>query len=223
MTSPVLEAIGARHCKRAFLPRPVPREIIREVLTTASNAPSSKNGQPWKVTVLTGATRDRLSRAICEKFDRGETQTPDYRYGQDPISQFFKARARQVGYALYDLKEIERSDREARRAHQRENYTFFNAPAELIFHLPAGAGHGNFLDLGFFMQNVMLGFIAQGIDTCPQASLTWYSATVRQVAGIAAGRIIVSAMAVGYADPAAPVNAFVPPRVPEKDYIEWRS
>jgi nitroreductase len=45
-------AIESRFSARAFLPRPVPRELIQSILQVASRAPSGTNTQPWKVYVL---------------------------------------------------------------------------------------------------------------------------------------------------------------------------
>src|SRR3974390_1788931 len=59
-------AICTRKSIRAFLPDPVPRETIVEILRVASRAPSGTNTQPWKVHVLTGDAKERLSRAVLE-------------------------------------------------------------------------------------------------------------------------------------------------------------
>ena len=61
-------------------------------------------------------------------------------------------RARACGYALFELKGIARDDVPARKAHGRENFTFFGAPVHMILHLPVGAERGNFLDAGMFLQ-----------------------------------------------------------------------
>ena len=57
-------AITSRRSIRAFLPTPVQREEIEAILAVASRAPSGTNTQPWKVHVLTGAAKERLSAAI---------------------------------------------------------------------------------------------------------------------------------------------------------------
>jgi len=50
-------AIRSRASVRAFLDRPVPREILEELLGLASQAPSGVNTQPWRVYVLQGERR----------------------------------------------------------------------------------------------------------------------------------------------------------------------
>jgi nitroreductase len=59
----VLDAIASRRSVRAFLPDPVPRATTERILTAAARAPSGTNMQPWRVRVLTGAAKERLSQA----------------------------------------------------------------------------------------------------------------------------------------------------------------
>ena len=92
----------------------------------------------------------------------------------------------------------------------------------MIFHLPRGAERGNFLDLGMFMQNVMLGLTAHGLGSCPQFSVAGYANIVRKVLGLAEDRCIVAGMSVGWPDSEAKVNTFVPERLPLGDFAEWQ-
>ena len=59
-------AIERRYSVRAFLPTPVPRPLIEDILRVASRAPSGTNAQPWKVYVLQGAVRDELVRQVSD-------------------------------------------------------------------------------------------------------------------------------------------------------------
>lgn len=59
------EAITSRHSVRAFLDTPVPQQIIKDILTVASRAPSGTNTQPWKVYVVTGQKRDEMVERVC--------------------------------------------------------------------------------------------------------------------------------------------------------------
>ena len=60
----VREAISSRRSVRAFLPTPVPMDVVREILTISSRAPSGTNMQPWKAHVVTGAAKDRVCQAV---------------------------------------------------------------------------------------------------------------------------------------------------------------
>ena len=62
-------AIESRFSTRMFLPTPVPREAINDILRVASRAPSGTNTQPWRVYVVQGATRDRIVSEVCAAHD----------------------------------------------------------------------------------------------------------------------------------------------------------
>ena len=171
--------------------------------------------------VVADVRRDALSEALCAAFDAGDKGKADYEYSLLPPPAEWMDRARACGYALFDLKGIGRKDYEARKAHGRENFTFFGAPVVVIFHLPRGAERGNFLDLGMFMQNVMLGLTAHRLGSCPQFSVAGYADIVRKRLGLAEDRWIVAGMSVGWPDAGAKVNTFTPERLPLGDYVDW--
>ncbi|MBU7013717.1 MAG: nitroreductase family protein [Theionarchaea archaeon] len=55
------EAIKGRRSIRRYLASPIPEELIRAVLEAATYAPSAKNGQQWRFTVLTGSAKKELT------------------------------------------------------------------------------------------------------------------------------------------------------------------
>jgi len=222
MENSFLELISKRHCKRSFLDKAVPKETLEEIFRIAGNAPSSKNTQPWQATVLTGKKQKELSKILCKKFDEGTIEESDFKYLPDPLPKEFLKRARDCGYSLYELKGIERRDVEQRKLHERENYEFFGAPVCIYFHLPKFVKEGSFLDLGFFMQNVMLGLVSAGLGSCPQFSVTKFTKTIKEFLGIK-DAILVSGMSVGYIDETEKVNTFIPRRLPVNEYIHWVS
>ena len=57
----VHDAIMSRHSVRRFKSDPVPDDALRRILTGAGQAPSGHNTQPWKVYVVRGATKDRIT------------------------------------------------------------------------------------------------------------------------------------------------------------------
>jgi nitroreductase len=210
----------ARHCKRAFLDRPVPRDVLEQVLTVAAHAPSTRNIQPWRVAVVTGQARLALGRRLRAEFDRGVPPHPDYPNLPAALDPATRERAGAFGAGLLHVMGIARDDADGRRAHLRANLDFHGAPATLVFHLPADAAPGTFLELGFFLQNTMLGLVACGLGSCPQYSVAGYPDVLRDALGLA-GRLVVCGLATGYPDPAASVNGFVPERAALCEYVSW--
>jgi nitroreductase len=160
-----------------------------------------------------------LSRRLCDDYDRGVPSAADFLNNPAQLEGVYAERARAVGAATLAVKGIDRGDEAARRAHIRENFDFFNAPVEMIFHLPGDAVPGSFLALGCFLQNVMLGLTAAGLGSCPQYSVAGYGATIREHLGLPDEQIVVCGLAVGWVDPAAPINTLVPERAPLAEYV----
>ncbi|MFK8083834.1 MAG: nitroreductase [Granulosicoccus sp.] len=216
----VTDAINTRRSLRAFLSKPVPQQTLQHMLEIAARAPSGTNIQPWKTYVVTGATRDKLCKAVCEAFDdpqiKGASQV-DY-YPQQWFEPFL-GRRRQVGWALYGLLGIEKGERAKTHAQHRRNYQFFDAPVGLIFTIHKDLATGSWLDYGLFMQNLMLLAREHGLHTCPQAAWADYHTTIRQVISLSDDEVVVSGMALGYADPAAIENTLVTERVDSSENV----
>jgi len=216
-----LALLTARHAKRAFLDRPVPRPVLEEVLRAAAHAPSTRNGQPWAVTVLLGAAKEALVHRLLELFDRDAPMQMDYLSRPAELPPSHQDRAAAASAGVHAARGIGRDDAAGRRGHLRDNFRFYGAPAAMIFHLPANAAPGTFLEMGLFLQNVMLGLVARGLGSCPQASVAGYGSAIREHLGLGSGRLVVCGMSVGYPDGSAPVNRFAPERAPLSDYTEW--
>lgn len=221
MNGDFLAIITARHCKRAFLDRAVPREVLEEVLCAAAHAPSTHNGQPWAVAVLLGDAKEALARRLCDLFDRDAPMKMDYESRPAELPPEHQARAAAASASVRAAKGIAADDKAGRRGHLRDNMRFYGAPVAMIFHLAANAAPGTFLEMGFFVQNVMLGLVARGLGSCPQASVTGYSDAIREHLGLGPGRLIVCGMSIGWVDESAAVNGVVPERASLAEYTQW--
>jgi len=50
----IIDAIIMRKSIRDFKTDPVPKQILKEILETATRAPSAENSQPWEFTIIAG-------------------------------------------------------------------------------------------------------------------------------------------------------------------------
>jgi len=64
------EAIRSRQSVRAFLPTPVGRTAVEELLRLASRSASGSNTQPWRVRVIAGDVKAALTQAIFDAVAR---------------------------------------------------------------------------------------------------------------------------------------------------------
>jgi nitroreductase len=203
------DAILSRTSVRSFLDRPVPREVVEDILDVARRAPSGTNTQPWKVCVLTGEARQRLTRRILEAFDdpaHDTSHVAEYRYYPIQWTSPYLERRRKVGWDLYGLLGIARGDKARMHAQHARNFAFFGAPVGMIFSIDRSLERGSWLDYGMFLQNVMVAARARGLDTCPQAAFAPYHRIIADELQLPDGDMVVCGMSLGYADRSAPEN-----------------
>jgi len=218
------QAITSRRSIRAYLPTPVPRETIEEILAVASRAPSGTNTQPWKVYVLTGAARQRLSARICAAHDdpaQRSQHTEEYAYYPTEWRSPYVDRRRKVGWDLYSLLGIAKTDKARMHAQHARNYSFFDAPVGLIFTIDRVMQQGSWLDYGMFLQSIMVAARARGLDTCPQAAFTQFHRLISEELHLPAEEMVVCGMALGHANPKAVENSLVTEREPVAGFVRF--
>ena len=223
-TAAVDRAITSRRSIRAYLPTPVPRQTIEEILAVASRAPSGTNTQPWKVYVLTGAARQRLSASICAAHDdpaQRAQHTEEYAYYPTEWRSPYVDRRRKVGWDLYSLLGIGKADKARMHAQHARNYAFFDAPVGLIFTIDRVMQQGSWLDYGMFLQSVMVAARARGLDTCPQAAFTQFHRIISQELNLPPEERVVCGLALGHADPKAVENTLVTEREPVAGFARF--
>jgi nitroreductase len=216
----VERVLRARRSTRAFLPEPVTLHQLRQVLALASTAPSNSNTQPWHVHAVAGEAKAALSRALEQAFDLDDAPPPAH--FPEPLSQPFAGRQAEFASRYYEALGIDRADGRARAAQTRRNYSFFGAPAGLVFTIDEGLRSHSWLDLGLFVQNVMVSAGAFGLATCPQVSFARFHATIARELGIPGGEVTACGMSIGYADPQASVNQFAMPRAAVDQFLQAR-
>ena len=218
------QAITSRRSIRAYLPTPVPRQTIEEILAVAARAPSGTNTQPWKVYVLTGAARQRLSASICAAHDdpaQRAQHTEEYAYYPTEWRSPYVDRRRKVGWDLYSLLGIGKADKARMHAQHARNYAFFDAPVGLIFTIDRVMQQGSWLDYGMFLQSVMVAARARGLDTCPQAAFTQFHRIISKELNLPPEEMVVCGMALGHADPKAVENTLVTEREPVAGFARF--
>ena len=204
------QAITSRRSIRRFLPRPVAREVLEQILRVAARAPSGSNTQPWQVHVLSGEALQRLSRRIAQAYDdpaQAAAHTEEYAYYPRRWESPYLERRRKVGWDLYGLLGIAKTDKPGMHAQHRRNFLFFDAPVGLLFSIDRVMEQGSWLDYGMFLQNIMVAARARGLDTCPQAAFTQFHRIIEEELGLRPSQQVVCGMSLGWADPQAVENS----------------
>lgn len=217
----VLEAMRGRKSTRAYLDKPVARATVESILDAARWAPSGVDSQPWKVAVVTGTTKERISSDLLAARTAKLPENPDYAYYPSEWQEPYKSRRKATGLALYQALNIGKDDPLARLKAWNNNYRFFGAPVGLLFFVDRALAQGAWVDMGMFIENVMLAACGHGLDTCPQAALAEYPDIVRGILNFPNTHALVCGMALGYADQAHPVNNYRTEREPVSAFTSW--
>ncbi len=199
------ETIVARRSVRGFLPhRPVPRHVLVEALELAQHAPSNCNVQPWRVFIASGARRDRLRAALVEAAAGGQMPSPED--VPDTFPEPYKRLQVDCAIALYEEMGVDRYDKLGRQRAFLRNYELFDAPHVAIVCMEKSFGVGVALDVGMYVQTLMLALWARGVRSCPQASLRIYPQIVRRELEIPENLRILCGVSFGYEDESVPAN-----------------
>lgn len=217
-------AITSRRSIRAFLPTPVPRATIEEILAVASRAPSGTNTQPWRVTVLTGDALARLSSAVLAAYNdpvERAAHVEEYAYYPRRWVEPFLARRRKVGWDLYGLLGLGRENKAGMHAQHGRNYLFFDAPVGLIFTIDRVLEQGSWLDYGMFLEALMVAARARGLDTCAQAAFTQFHRVIERELELPPEQMVVCGMSLGWADMSRIENSLVTEREPVPSFAQF--
>jgi nitroreductase len=143
----------------------------------------------------------------------------DY-YPEKWVSPYIDRR-RENGWSLYGLLGITKGDKDRMHAQHQRNFRFFDAPVGLMFTIDRSLGRGSLVDYGMFLQTLMVAARAHGLHTCPQAAWNGFAKIILPHIGAGDQEMLVCGMALGYADPAEPVNGFHTPRETVESFTHW--
>ena len=218
------DLIVGRRAVRAFLPTPVEKKTVEQILEIARHAPSGSNTQPWKVYVATGTTQRRLIDKLCAEFDDPDAASrhvEEYSYYPKTWQSPYIDRRRKNGWDLYALLGIAKGDKQRMHAQTRRNLECFGAPVSLFFTIDRVMEQGSWLDYGMFIQNVMLAARAHGLATCPQASFTPYHRLLQETLQWPENEMLVCGMSLGYEDRQAIESRFTTERAPVEAFTRF--
>jgi nitroreductase len=216
------ELIKARKSIRGYLPKPVPREVIEEIIEVAKWAPSSMNTQPWHVHVVTGEPLERIRQGNTENMRKGVPPQRDF-----PMKESYEGihRERQVGIAvqLFDVMGIARDDKARRTDWVMRGFRQFDAPVSLVLTYdkylePAAISQ---FDLGALSHALVLAAWERGLGSVINGQGIMQSAVVREHAGIPEDQNIMICIAMGYTDEDFVANSVKSVRESSEKFVRY--
>ena len=218
----VSEALDSRMSCRAFLDKPVARQMIEEILQKAARSPSGGNLQPWHVYVLGG---DRLKEFVELIGDKMSTNPKgdgaEYDIYPPGLTEPYKGRRWKCGEDMYATISVAREDKAGRMQQFARNFRFFDAPVALFFAIDRQMGWGQWADMGMFMQSIMLLAREYGLHSCAQEAWAIWHQTISQFVNVPAEQMVFCGLALGYMDEQAPINSLRTERAPLDEFVSF--
>jgi len=201
----VYEAFEKRRSVRGFRPDPIEPAVLRRILEGAQRAPSWCNIQPWRVWLTSGAATQKLTTSLTQAA-QSSMPHPEFPF---PLAypEPYDALRKECGIALYKAMGIARDDKQGRFGAWMRNYAAFDAPHIAIVGIDKRFGIYAALDVGCWLEALLLAATAEGVSACAQASLGAYADVVHRVLEIPEEVGVLFGISLGYEDPNVPANA----------------
>ena len=214
----VEQAMQQRHSVRAFLSQAVDTTLVRDLLAQAGQAASGGNLQPWRVVALTGQSLQELRQAM-----RGATPNSDPALVYPAaLWEPYRSRRFENGEDLYRSIGIDREDKKGRLMQLAQNTQMFGAPVGIFIAVDKRMVHAQWVDLGIYLQSLMLLATQKGLATCAQGFWRNFSDFVSRHLALPEDYQIAFGMALGYEDSTAPINQWRSRRAEVGDWCEMR-
>jgi len=202
----VTEALNTRITVRQFLDKAVPDDVLNTLLTTALRSPSGGNLQPWKIHVMTGDTLANFKKEAVEITLSGKTEEPTYAAYPSPLWEPQRSWRYKLGEDMYAKLGIPRENKMGRLVWFAQNAKFFEAPVGIIITGDKRLDMPQHMDIGIFIQTLMLLAREAGLHTAPQGWWRNWTSVCHKYLDIAETDEVLVGMSLGYGDPSANVN-----------------
>jgi nitroreductase len=205
-----IQAIRGRKSIRAYLPTPVPKELIAEVLEASRWAPSGSNRQGWRVTVAAGATCRTLADRLTEKARERQPHlssaagaAPDVEERVNTLRVSLGRAAEALGCSRWEFVVL-------------GSYRLYDAPVVVVV-----SHRRERADVSTFVTTMLLAAHDLGLGTCWLGYPLGASDVIREVLCIPEEEHIRAVVSLGYPDLDSPANAFRSSRDEVNDFARW--
>lgn len=167
----ISEALKKRISCRSFLSKKVNKKIIKNIIELAAKSPSGGNIQPWQVFVVADQNLTNLTKEVKKellKFPKGHPT--EYEIYPKNLSEIYSKRSFKCGEDMYSILNIKREEKEQRREQFKKNFELFGAPVGIFIYIDRSMGYPQWLDVGIFIQSILLLALENNLHTCAQES-----------------------------------------------------
>ncbi len=193
------DIVHERRSIRGYLQKPVPRELIEEIIDLAKRAPSSMNTQPWHFHVITGEPLERIRKGNTEKMMSGSAVDREIKMNHGYEGPH---RERQIDIAvqLFEAMGIARDDKPKRQDWVMRGFRQFDAPVSIVITVDKALADDTIahFDCGAATYGLVLAAWSKGLGSVINGQGIMQSSVVRENANIPEDEVIMTCVAMGY-------------------------
>ena len=204
------DVVMGRRSIRGYLPKAVPKALIKEVMELAIRAPSSLNTQPWNFHVVAGEPLDRIRAGNTERTLAGVADSREFR-GHGAYEGPHRERQIEIAKQLFAAMGIERDNKEKRQDWVLRGFRQFDAPVSIVVTYDRSIHGGDIgpFDCGAVANALVNAAWSRGLGCVINSQGIMQSPVVREHAGIPDDEVIMICVAMGFPDDSFPANAVV--------------
>ena len=190
---------GTGQWRRGYQQKPVPRELIEEIIDLAKRAPSSMNTQPWHFHVITGEPLERIRKGNTEKMMSGSAVDREIKMNHGYEGPH-RERQIEIAVQLFEAMGIARDDKPKRQDWVMRGFRQFDAPVSIVITVDKALADDTIahFDCGAATYGLVLAAWSKGLGSVINGQGIMQSSVVRENANIPEDEVIMTCVAMGY-------------------------
>ena len=215
--------VGSRRSTRGYLDKPVPKELMVEVIDLAQRAPSSMNTQPWNFHVLTGAPLEQVREGNTERMLAGAAVDREIKMSDHGYQGVHRERQIEIAVQLFEAMGIERDDKARRQDWVMRGFRQFDAPVSVVVTCDKELADDTVahFDCGSATYGLVLAATSKGLGCVINGQGIMQSSVVREHGNIPEDEVIMTCVAMGWPDPEFVANDVVSRRASNVDVASY--
>ena len=193
------DIVHERRSFRGYQQKPVPRELIEEIIDLAKRAPSSMNTQPWHFHVITGEPLERIRKGNTEKMMSGSAVDREIKMNHGYEGPH-RERQIEIAVQLFEAMGIARDDKPKRQDWVMRGFRQFDAPVSIVITVDKALADDTIahFDCGAATYGLVLAAWSKGLGSVINGQGIMQSSVVRENANIPEDEVIMTCVAMGY-------------------------
>jgi len=225
----IVEAYLTRGSKRAFLDKPVPKELLTQIIQVAMRVATTADTQAYELHIFGGDVIKEIKKAYLERVLADVPADCDMPYRPSEWPEPYASRRKALedpkyGRTTFDLLGIDYLSPDARRQFNMKGCAnLFGAPNGIVICLDKKLGIFEpwcLLDCGGLMQAILVLAHNYGLGCVPQMQIVAYPDVLRKILNIPDSKKIIVGISIGYPSD-APINTYKSRRSEVDEVVTW--